>query len=81
MSPYAKRQRVLVSPNRRRLVIYTIREEPPGQIVRNRCEVWQWNAVRYKFVPVANEQTTYCDPKTGKPIAGKSYPIGLPDHP
>jgi hypothetical protein len=76
---FARRRRVLASPNR--LVIHTIREEPPGQLVQNRCEVWRWDAERYAFVPVANEQTTYCDPETGKPLAGKSHLTRLPGYP
>jgi hypothetical protein len=69
--PRAKKQRVLASPNR--LVIHTIREEPPGQVVENKCEVWRWNPLKYTFVLVVDEQATYCDPKTGIPIEGKSH--------
>jgi hypothetical protein len=76
---YANRRRVFASPNR--LVIHTIREEPPGQIVQNKCEVLRWDTVKYTFVPVVNEQATYCDPKTGIPIEGKSYLTRLPAQP
>jgi len=79
MSPYTKWQRVLASPNR--IVIHTIREAPPGQASRNECEVWRWDATNHSFVPVAGEQIKYCDPKTGVPIAGKSFWTGLPVHP
>jgi hypothetical protein len=77
--PYAKKQRVLVSRNR--LVIHTIREEPPGQMVENKCEVRRWDTVKYTFVPVVGEQATYCDPTTGKPIEGKSYLTKLSAYP
>jgi len=74
-----RRQEVLSSPNR--LVIHTAREEPPGHVVQNKCEVLRWDARTHTFVPVANEQMEYCDPKTGKPIPGKSSWAGLPIYP
>ncbi len=77
--PRVRQQKVLSSPNR--LVIYTTREEPPGHVVQNNCEVLRWDARSHTFVPVANEQTGYCDPKTGKPIKGKSSWAGLPIYP
>jgi hypothetical protein len=79
ISPRTKRQRVLAAPNR--LVIHTIREEPPGQITQNKCEVLRWDAASHTFVPTAEQPTKYCDPKTGKPIAGNSFWTGLPAYP
>jgi hypothetical protein len=76
--PHSESQRVLASHTR--LVIDTIREVPPGGKVRNSCEVWRWEPVKYKFVQVPGERAEYCDPKSGKPILGKSFPTGLPIH-
>ena len=78
-SPSAMREQVLASSNR--LVIHTVWEEPPGRVVRNKCDVRRWDAVMHAFVPVTNEQVKYCNPRTGKPTAGKSYASGLPDYP
>jgi hypothetical protein len=78
-SPSVRRQEVLSSPNR--LVIHTVREQPPGRVVQNKCKVWRWDVTKHVFVTVANDQTEYCDPKTGKPIKGKSSWAGLPVYP
>jgi hypothetical protein len=76
--PYSESQRVLTSHNR--LVIHTILEKPPGKTARNGCEVWRWDPAKYSFVPVPAERGEFCDPKSGKPIQGKSFPTGLPIH-
>ena len=78
-SPNVQRQHVLASPTR--LVIHTVREEPPGRVIHNVCEVWQWDAAKHAFVQVVNEQMKYCNPRTGTPIAGKSFWAGLPVYP
>jgi hypothetical protein len=74
-----KTQNVLATDHR--LVIHTIREEPPGHIVRNSCEVRRWEAAKHTFIRVPGERLDYCDPKTGKPIPDKSFPTGLPVFP
>jgi hypothetical protein len=81
VDPHTTRQQVFTSSSRDRLVIHTIREEPPGHIAQTRCEVRRWDVAKHTFVPAAKEQTTYCDAKTGKPIAGMSWWTGLPTHP
>jgi hypothetical protein len=78
-SPSVQRQEVLSSPSR--LVIHTVREEPPGRAVQNECEVRRWDATKHTFVLVTNEQKEYCDSKTGRPIRGKSSWAGLPVYP
>jgi len=78
-SPRVERQEVLASAGR--LVIHTVQEQPPGRVVQNECEVRRWDAVKDVFVPAANERATYCNPKTGQPIAGKSFRIRLPQYP
>jgi hypothetical protein len=78
-SPRVQTQQVYSTPSR--LVIHTAREKPPGRVVRNACEVRRWDAAKHAFVTVANEQMEYCDPKTGKPIKGKSSWAGLPVYP
>lgn len=74
-------ERRWVGGSANRLVIHTIREEPPGVVVRNRCEVQRWDPAKYKFVPAPADANEYCDPKTGKPIDGKSFGRGLPAYP
>jgi hypothetical protein len=78
-SPSIRRQQVLSS--RSRLVIHTMREEPPGHVAQNKCEVRRWDAIRHEFTTAAGEETEYCEPKTGKPIKGKSSWAGLPIYP
>ena len=78
-SPSVRRQQILSSPSR--LIIHTIREEPPGRVIQNKCEVRRWDAARHAFISVANEDVEYCDPKTGKPIKGKSSWVRLPVYP
>ena len=78
-SPRVQRQQVFSSP--RRLVIYTAVEQPPGRVVQNRCDVRRWDAVEHAFLLVENERMEYCDPKTGKPIKGKSSWVGLRIYP
>ena len=79
VSPHTTRQRVFAFRNR--LVIHTIREEPPGKTVRNQCEVRRWDAAKNTFVAVLDEQMEHCDSGTGKPVAGKSSWTGLPAYP
>lgn len=69
-------QQVFSSDNR--LVIFSSRERPPGRLIERKCEVRRWDASMHAFVPAASEQAEYCDPKTGKPIEGKSSRAGLP---
>ena len=64
-------QNVYRSPNR--LVILTIKRQPPTRVVRNECHVLGWRAKDHSFTPLENEDTKYCNRTTGKPIAGKSY--------
>jgi hypothetical protein len=78
-TPFIQRQQVLSTPNR--LVFHASREEPPGHVVQNKCEVLRWDATTHEFVTVAKEQREYCDPKTGRPIKGKSYLSALPVYP
>ncbi len=78
--PHAQRQEVSASANR--IVLHTSREEPPGHVSKSTCEVKRWDAARHTFVPVVNvELAEYCDPNTGKPVPGKSFPAGLPAYP
>jgi hypothetical protein len=78
-TPGAQRQQVFASSNR--LVISTVHEKPPGRVVQSKCEVLRWDTTRHTFVAVVSEQLKYCDPKTGKPIKGKSFRAGLPIYP
>jgi len=78
-SPSIRRQEVLSS--RDRLVIHTVREEPPGRVIQNQCEVRRWDAIRHAFTSAATEEKQYCDAKTGKPVKGKSSWAGLPIYP
>jgi len=73
--PQTTRQQVYKSSNR--LVIHTVEEQPPGKIRKNTCEVLSWSEANHTFVPVARERVKYCDPRTGIPIAGKSFLAGL----
>ncbi len=80
--PGVIKQRVFTSKiEPSRLVFHTIREKPPGKTVQNKCEVLRWSAEKHTFVPVKEEQDQFCDPHTGKPIAGKSYPTGITTFP
>ena len=76
---YRESKRFLAS--RDRLVVHTIREEPPGERARNSCEVWRWETKKYTFIRVPEDRANYCDVKSGKPILGKSFPTGLAIHP
>jgi hypothetical protein len=67
-----------ISGAEKRVVIHTIREEPPGSVARNRCEVWRWDPRQFTLAQVPEEHTGYCDEKTGKPLSDKSFPIGFP---
>lgn len=78
-TPFVQRQQVLSSPSR--LVIHASREEPPGNVVQNKCEVLRWGTASHTFVTVANEEREYCNSKTGRPVKGKSYSSGLPVYP
>ena len=57
-----------VGASARCLVIHTMTEKPPGTSPQHSCEVWQWDARRYSFLPNAAERGKYCDGTSGKPI-------------
>ncbi|HEY4365181.1 MAG TPA: hypothetical protein VGN17_29735 [Bryobacteraceae bacterium] len=59
-----------------RLVIHTV----PSASTRERetCEVQRWDAQSHQFVPVPADSSKYCDTRTGKPLPGKAYVVGLP---
>jgi hypothetical protein len=78
--PYIRRQHVFSSSSDR-LIIHSISEEPPGRVVKNECEVRRWDPVEHTFPVIPNEKNDYCDPKTGKPINGKSFATGVPVYP
>src|ERR1039457_6680537 len=78
-SEVIRTQSVLAS--RDRLVIHTIREQPPGHRVRSSCDVWRWETSKHTFVQFPAERLKYCDPQTGNPIAGKAFPTPFPIHP
>ncbi len=73
--PYSLVRRVRASDDR--LVIHTIREQPPGTKPQHSCEVLRWDAERFTYRPVAAEQAKYCDSRNGQPLADKSFPAVL----
>lgn len=72
---FRERRYLLASDDR--IVIHTVHEQPPGREVSHKCEARRWDAAMHTFVTAA-DQASYCDPKTGKPIPGKSYQVFFP---
>jgi hypothetical protein len=73
-----QRQRVFATPNR--LIVHSIHEEPKGRVQDSNCEVLRWDRVKHGFLPATNEHGRYCNPKTGRPLAGKATRVELPSY-
>ena len=77
--PLTQTQHVRASSDR--LVMHTVREQPPGRIVKNECEVLRWNSTKQSFAPADSERSKYCDMKSGRPLPGKSQVSRFPMFP
>jgi hypothetical protein len=79
VKPYKQREAVFAHENR--LVVQTLREQPPGAREQSSCRVLGWDTAKHAFVEIPEDRARYCDAQTGKPIAEKSHWTGLPFHP
>ncbi len=74
--PVETERRQFAFANNRHLVVHTI-EQQKGRPEHHACLVWRWDSQYRRFCEDSKELGQFCDPKTGRPIPGRSYPTEL----
>ena len=57
------------------LIHHTIHEEPPESPARHSCKVLTWSPQQLTYIEAPNQRPHFCNPKTGRPLADKTWPI------
>jgi hypothetical protein len=57
------------------LIHHTIREEPPESPAKHSCKVLTWSPQQLTYIEAPNQRPHFCNPKTGRPLADKTWPI------
>ncbi len=57
------------------LIHHTTREEPPESPSKHACKVLTWSPQQLTYIEAPTQRPNFCNPKTGRPYADKSWPI------
>ena len=57
------------------LIQHTTREEPPESTPKHSCKVLTWSPRQLTYIDAPEQQPNYCNPKTGRPFADKTWGI------